>query len=69
VSDVDGNTEDRSAAPLAEAETATVSDNADLQDVYDTERQLLFVAFARARDHLLVTSGKPASEFGDDMQS
>lgn len=32
-----------------------VGDDADLQDVYDTERQLLYVACTRARDHLLVT--------------
>jgi superfamily I DNA/RNA helicase len=44
-----------------------VGDDADLQDVYDTERQLLYVACTRARDHLLVTSVKPGSEFIDDM--
>ena len=32
----------------------TVGDDADLQDVYDTERHLLYVACTRARDHLLV---------------
>ena len=31
-----------------------VGDDADLQDVYDTERQLLYVALTRARDELLV---------------
>jgi hypothetical protein len=36
--------------------------DADLQDVYDTERHLLYVACTRARDHLLVTSVEPASE-------
>jgi mRNA-degrading endonuclease RelE of RelBE toxin-antitoxin system len=46
----------------------TVGDDADLQDVYDTERQLLYVACTRARDHLLVTSVEPASEFLDDMR-
>jgi len=45
-----------------------VADEADLQDVYDTERQLLYVACTRARDHLLVTSGDVASEFLDDMR-
>ena len=45
----------------------TVGDDADLQDVYDTERQLLYVACTRARDHLLVTSVEPASEFLDDL--
>ncbi len=47
----------------------TVGDDADLQEVYDTERQLLYVACTRARDHLLVTSVEPASEFVADMQS
>ena len=46
----------------------TVGDDADLQEVYDTERQLLYVACTRARDHLLVTGVEPASEFLDDMR-
>jgi len=46
----------------------TVGDDADLQEVYNTERHLLYVACTRARDHLLVTSVVPASEFLDDMQ-
>ena len=45
----------------------TVGDDADLQEVYDTERQLFYVACTRARDHLLVTSVEPSSEFLDDM--
>ena len=47
---------------------ATVGDNADLQEVYDTERHLLYVACTRARDRLLVTSTEPASEFLDDLR-
>jgi len=46
----------------------TVGDDADLQEVYDTERYLLYVACTRARDHLLVTSLEPASEFLDDLR-
>ena len=46
-----------------------VGDDADLKEVYDTERHLLYVACTRARDHLLVTSVEPASEFLDDMRS
>ena len=46
----------------------TVGDDADLQEVYDTERHLLYVACTRARDYLLVTSVEPASEFVDDMR-
>jgi len=45
----------------------TVGDDADLQEVYDTERHLLYVACTRARDHLLVTGIEPASEFLDDL--
>jgi superfamily I DNA/RNA helicase len=45
----------------------TVGDEADLQEVYETERHLLYVACTRARDHLLVTSVQPASEFLDDL--
>jgi superfamily I DNA/RNA helicase/mRNA-degrading endonuclease RelE of RelBE toxin-antitoxin system len=45
----------------------TVADDADLQEVYNTERHLLYVACTRARDHLLVTSGDVASEFLDDL--
>jgi superfamily I DNA/RNA helicase len=46
-----------------------VGDDADLQEVYDTERQLLYVACTRARDHLLVSGVKPVSEFLDDFES
>ena len=46
----------------------TVGDDADLQEVYDTERHLLYVACTRARDFLLVTSVEPASEFLDDIR-
>ena len=47
----------------------TVGDDADLRDIYDTERHLLYVACTRARDHLLVTSVEPASEFLDDLRA
>lgn len=45
----------------------TASDDTDLEEVYNTERHLLYVACTRARDHLLVTSVTPASEFLDDL--
>jgi superfamily I DNA/RNA helicase len=35
---------------------------------YNTERHLLYVACTRARDHLLVTSTAPASEFLDSLE-
>jgi superfamily I DNA/RNA helicase len=45
-----------------------VADEADLKEVYDTERHLLYVALTRARDRLLVTSIEPASEFLQDIR-
>lgn len=45
-----------------------VADEADLQEVYDTERHLLYVACTRARDYLWVSGVKPASEFLDDLR-
>ena len=45
----------------------SVTDEADLEDVYNTERHLLYVACTRARDHLLVTATTPSSEFLVDM--
>ena len=47
--------------------TAEVTYDSDLQEVYDTERHLLYVACTRARDRLMVTSVEPASEFVDDL--
>ena len=47
----------------------SVTDDADLAEVYDTERHLLYVACTRARDHLLVTGVSPESEFLDDLIS
>ena len=46
----------------------SVADDSDLEDVYNTERHLLYVACTRARDHLLVTGVEPASEFLDDLR-
>lgn len=45
-----------------------VGDEADLEEVYNTERHLLYVACTRARDHLLVTGVEPCSEFLDDLK-
>lgn len=58
---------DDEVIPLQER-IETVGDDADLREVYDTERHLLYVACTRARDHLLVTSVEPPSEFLDDMR-
>ena len=45
-----------------------VADDADLEEVYSTERHLLYVACTRARDRLLVTGVEPASEFLDHLR-
>lgn len=45
----------------------SISDESDLEEVYNTERHLLYVACTRARDHLLITGVNPASEFLDDL--
>jgi hypothetical protein len=57
---------DDEVIPLQERIEA-VGDDADLQEVYETERQLLYVACTRARDHLLVSGVAPTSEFLDDF--
>jgi len=57
---------DDEVIPLQER-IETVVDDADLEEVYNTERHLLYVACTRARDHLLVTSVDPASEFLDRL--
>ena len=45
-----------------------VRDDADLKEIYETERHLLYVACTRARDHLHVSCMAPASEFLEDMR-
>jgi superfamily I DNA/RNA helicase len=47
----------------------TAADEADLLEVYNTERHLLYVACTRARDLLLVTSVEPASEYLEDLRA
>lgn len=47
---------------------AEITDEADLEEVYATERHLLYVAITRARDFLLITSAGEASEFLDDLK-
>jgi len=58
---------DDEVIPLQER-IETVADDTDLEEVYNTERHLLYVACTRARDHLFVTSVDPASEFIDDLR-
>jgi superfamily I DNA/RNA helicase len=45
----------------------SAADEADLREVFDTERQLLYVACTRARDQLMVSGVDPASEFLGDL--
>lgn len=47
----------------------SVVEESDLDDVYETERHLLYVACTRARDRLLVSGVKPGSEFLADFRS
>lgn len=58
---------DDEVIPLQERVEA-VTDDADIEEVYNTERNLLYVACTRARDRLLVTSADPASEFLEDLR-
>lgn len=57
---------DDEVIPL-QARIRQVVDDADLAEIYETERHLLYVACTRARDHLLVTSGDLPSEFLEDL--
>lgn len=58
---------DDEVLPLQERIEA-VTDEADLQEVYDTERHLLYVACTRARDCLFISGVTPTSEFLEDLQ-
>ena len=58
---------DDEVLPL-QARIESVGDDGDLQEVYDTERQLLYVACTRARDQLSISAVEPASEFLDDLR-
>jgi UvrD-like helicase C-terminal domain/AAA domain len=55
---------DRDALPLQErVEEMSVADDVDMEEVYASERQLLYVAATRARDQLFFTGTQPGSEF------
>lgn len=53
--------------PLQER-VASVADESELDEVYETERHLFYVACTRARDQLLVSGVAPASEFFSDFR-
>lgn len=58
---------DDSILPLQER-MESVADAAELDEVFDTERQLFYVACTRAREALLLTGVKPVSEFFADFE-
>jgi ATP-dependent exoDNAse (exonuclease V) beta subunit len=58
---------DDGVVPL-ESRIEGVTDNADLEQVYNTERHLLYVVCTRARDLLLVSGVEPVSESWDDLR-
>jgi hypothetical protein len=57
---------DDSVLPL-QSRVESVADEVELDEVYETERHLLYVACTRARDRLLITAVNPASEFLGDL--
>ena len=52
----------------SEDRMSSVVDNSDLEEVYNTERYLLYVACTRARENLLVSAVEPGSEFLADLK-
>lgn len=52
----------------SQARIEAVGDDTELEEIYHTERYLLYVACTRARDHLWVSGVSPVSEFLDDMK-
>lgn len=59
---------DEGILPLDER-VADAADEAELDEIYETERRLLYVACTRAREHLLLTAVRPASEYLNDFRS
>jgi hypothetical protein len=57
---------DEGVLPLDER-VADAADEAELDDIYETERRLLYVACTRAREHLLLTGVTPTSEYLADF--
>ncbi len=57
---------DEGILPLDER-VADAADEAELDDIYETERRLLYVACTRAREHLLLTGVTPTSEYLADF--
>jgi mRNA-degrading endonuclease RelE of RelBE toxin-antitoxin system len=57
---------DDNILPLQER-VETVADESELDEVFETERHLFYVACTRARDQLIVSGVDPASEFFVDL--
>lgn len=57
---------DYDIVPLAER-IENAADESELEEVYNTERHLLYVAATRAREQLFITGVDPISEFVEDM--
>jgi superfamily I DNA/RNA helicase len=58
---------DDDVLPLQER-VETIADESELDEVYETERHLFYVACTRARDQLLLSGVDPASEFFRDLE-
>ena len=58
---------DEGVLPL-QSRLEAVADETELDEVYETERHLFYVACTRARDHLLISGVQPASEYIQDLQ-
>ncbi len=46
----------------------TAADETEIDEVYETERHLFYVACTRARDRLLISAVSPGSEFLRDIE-
>ena len=57
---------DDEVIPLQER-IESIADESDLEEVYNTERHLLYVACTRARDRLFISGVEPCSEFLSDL--
>lgn len=58
---------DDDALPL-QSRIEDAADESELDEVYATERHLLYVACTRAREHLVVTGVRPVSEFLEGLE-
>lgn len=57
---------DNEVIPL-QTRVESAAEESELDEVFDSERHLLYVACTRARDHVAVTGVEPGSEFLGDL--